>query len=586
MKKIFTLCTISFCIATGNLNRLHAQSIAINTDGTVAHPSAILDIKSITKGLLAPRMTQVQRDLINNPAAGLLIYQTDNTPGYYFYNGIAWTQMTIGPNFWSASGAHVYNNNTQSVAINTDGSIANSSAILDIKSTTKGLLTPRMTQAQRDLITSPASGLMIYQTDNTAGFYYYNGTAWTQFVTGSGSTNFWSANGNDIFNNNTGNVVIGASAYEGKLTVRSTTNDFGLIHTDGNLKVGTWLGTFGGVGPGGWLGTKSDHPLYFFTNNGGAQVTLLQDGRMGIGTTLPLSTLDVIKTDPTRSTATFNGSSFRSEFNEGTINETTSISGGKLGSKVVINPLNKGDVVVNGTETLGKLTVYTETNNYGIIHSDYFIKIGTYVGDGAGWLGTKSNHPLHFFTNDGSPQMSIFPNGQVSINGNPAVNDSPEFTVNGYLAIKSLFSPFQEWYMSTNSVNGNLFYDYNGVTKAAVRSLDGEWVSLSDITLKEDLLPYKSVLGNLKNLNVLTYRYKSDLTGKRSFGLIAQNVAQYFPEIVSEILGKEGKKLLAIAYGKTGVLALKAIQEQQLIIERQQQQIDMLLKRIEALERK
>jgi len=53
------------------------------------------------------------------------------------------------------------------------------SAALDITSTTGGLLIPRMTAAQRDAITSAATGLMIYQTDGTAGFYFYNGTQWT-----------------------------------------------------------------------------------------------------------------------------------------------------------------------------------------------------------------------------------------------------------------------------------------------------------------------------------------------------------------------------------------------------------------------
>ena len=53
------------------------------------------------------------------------------------------------------------------------------SAALDITSTTGGLLVPRMTAAQRDAITSAATGLMIYQTDGTAGFYFYNGTQWT-----------------------------------------------------------------------------------------------------------------------------------------------------------------------------------------------------------------------------------------------------------------------------------------------------------------------------------------------------------------------------------------------------------------------
>ena len=52
------------------------------------------------------------------------------------------------------------------------------SAALDITSTTGGLLVPRMTETQRDAISPAATGLMIYQTDGTAGFYYYNGSSW------------------------------------------------------------------------------------------------------------------------------------------------------------------------------------------------------------------------------------------------------------------------------------------------------------------------------------------------------------------------------------------------------------------------
>ena len=54
----------------------------------------------------------------------------------------------------------------------------NGSAALDITSTTKGLLIPRMTAAERDLISPAATGLMIYQTDGATGFYYYNGSSW------------------------------------------------------------------------------------------------------------------------------------------------------------------------------------------------------------------------------------------------------------------------------------------------------------------------------------------------------------------------------------------------------------------------
>lgn len=74
-----------------------------------------------------------------------------------------------------------------SVAINGSKTAANASAALDITSTTKGILIPRMTNVQRDAIASPATGLMVYQTDGTAGFYYYNGTAWTA-IGGSGGS--------------------------------------------------------------------------------------------------------------------------------------------------------------------------------------------------------------------------------------------------------------------------------------------------------------------------------------------------------------------------------------------------------------
>ena len=57
------------------------------------------------------------------------------------------------------------------------------SAVLDIQSSSnnKGILIPRMTQGQRNAIGSPATGLMIFQTDGNAGFYYYDGSSWEGF---------------------------------------------------------------------------------------------------------------------------------------------------------------------------------------------------------------------------------------------------------------------------------------------------------------------------------------------------------------------------------------------------------------------
>lgn len=70
--------------------------------------------------------------------------------------------------------------NSQSLAINTDGSTANVSALLDVKSTVKGLLIPRMSRTERNAIASPATGLLIFQNSpDSVGFYYFNGSAWT-----------------------------------------------------------------------------------------------------------------------------------------------------------------------------------------------------------------------------------------------------------------------------------------------------------------------------------------------------------------------------------------------------------------------
>lgn len=63
---------------------------------------------------------------------------------------------------------------SQSVSINTTGNAADTSAMLDISSESKGILIPRMTQAQKLAIFTPADGLLVYQTDGSKGFYFYS----------------------------------------------------------------------------------------------------------------------------------------------------------------------------------------------------------------------------------------------------------------------------------------------------------------------------------------------------------------------------------------------------------------------------
>ncbi|MEJ7610622.1 MAG: hypothetical protein WKF88_05520 [Ferruginibacter sp.] len=76
----------------------------------------------------------------------------------------------------------------QSIGINNPSPAA--TAALDVTSTSQGVLVPRMVASQRLLIGSPgapATGLLVYQTDGAAGFYFYNGSAWIS-LTAQGNT--------------------------------------------------------------------------------------------------------------------------------------------------------------------------------------------------------------------------------------------------------------------------------------------------------------------------------------------------------------------------------------------------------------
>ncbi|MBI4647561.1 MAG: hypothetical protein HY738_13470, partial [Bacteroidia bacterium] len=111
--KTLTIIMIAACL-TASFKFINAQNIAItDDDGYTAHPSAMLDVKSLTKGFLTPRLTTVQQTAISSPATGLLVFDSDLN-SYYFYNGTGWVNITYGnaSNIWSLSGSNVFLTNT------------------------------------------------------------------------------------------------------------------------------------------------------------------------------------------------------------------------------------------------------------------------------------------------------------------------------------------------------------------------------------------------------------------------------------------------------------------------------------------
>ena len=87
---------------------------------------------------------------------------------------------------WVVSSNHLYNDGSN-VMIGTD-QVDNSSA-LTVAASDKGILIPKLTQAQRDAIVTPSTALLIFQTDQTPGFYYFDGLEWVGLINTNSTTN-------------------------------------------------------------------------------------------------------------------------------------------------------------------------------------------------------------------------------------------------------------------------------------------------------------------------------------------------------------------------------------------------------------
>jgi hypothetical protein len=297
-KAILLLTVMAYC------HCLQAQNVAINNTGAAADTRAILDISSNTKGLLIPRMTQGERDAIVAPPTGLLIYNT-SANSFQYFNSAIWNNLTHSgivngspnkvPRFngpWGlANGTMTDDGN--GVSINNTSAVAASSALLDMTSTTKGLLIPRMSTLQRTAIPSPATGLMVYDT-NLNAFMFFDGTNWGN-INGNGVSD-WNVNGNDIYNNNSGNVGIGVSAPAARLAVDSSIMVDQANSNQGSLdRSSLYFGSDKRVGiVRSYLsGSAGRNGLGFFTNNS-RRMTIDSTGKVGIGTINPVQALHVI----------------------------------------------------------------------------------------------------------------------------------------------------------------------------------------------------------------------------------------------------------------------------------------------------
>ncbi|HAS42690.1 MAG TPA: hypothetical protein DCS93_19575 [Microscillaceae bacterium] len=306
-----------------------AQNVAINEDNSTADPSAILDIKSTTKGLLIPRMTTTQRENISSPAEGLLVYDID-LQGYYYYKSTAW--VGIGTSGSDNLGNHTATLNLQlnNHWLSNDGDSEGIRIDADGK---VGIATTTMYQALN------VNGLMYASTGIEMGglgryigsnLYYdsnwkyrADGEGWLIRHGNGGLMEFYTASSGTAGNNatidlrmaieNTGHVGIGLSNPIVPLHVRNTT-DLSIGWTPNArttvLLEGTSTGAVlslisGNTGQSSvWFGDSDlenngrlryEHDvntMEFWVNNG-IRMTIDANGNVGIGDNTPAGPLEV-----------------------------------------------------------------------------------------------------------------------------------------------------------------------------------------------------------------------------------------------------------------------------------------------------
>ena len=426
-------------------------------------------------------------------------------------------------------------NAQQGVAITTDGTNPDNSAMLDIKSNSKGLLIPRMTTAQRTAIASPAKGLIVFDTE-TNSFWFYNGAAWN-------------------------NLSASVAAAGWSLTGNSGTNP---------------ASTF--------IGTTDNIALSIRTNNQ-TRLTIADNGNIGINTTTPTARLDVKSATGTTG-ANFNLTGNSSVNVRGlTSVASNSGTGGAFGAD--FTAIGSG-----GNSMAAAVSAYAQSGykNYGFFggvltsagqwgYGVYATATGSEFTTGGYLKGGKftGTRTAIEATLQTATNTYAFPQYGIACRVINIANTDQVFGVSSYVDGKDAISNVIGVYSEPHGPKSSFLTSFYGAGNV---NISGNYYSSSDAKLKQNIKPIQSMIDKIMQLKPSSYQYRTEeykmnLPKGNQFGLIAQDIQKVFPELVADQVkpasfDKETNeklsdevKYLGINYTGLIPIIISGIQEQQ-----------------------
>ena len=664
------------------------QGVGVNESGAAADASAILDVSSTTKGLLVPRMTQTQRNAISSPATGLLIFQTDNTPGYYYYTGSAWTALnTTGTddqtisevltegssandaqtlsidqiNARDGDGLKLFNDGNEGIFITDGGGVGIGTITPSKKVEIEGTGETTILVDGNTGASTPSLAAVLQLNSNIdyrgRGTHYTTSDADDWFLgvpyTGAGFTLGRHASQPEydanslIFIQEDGDVGIGTTSPFKPFSVEGDDGYSNGEHILASFSRTTPATGIGGVyvgyfadgtdETGGIIRSIGALPLYLGTYGSKQLLTIGHSNNVGIGTTSPSfgldvqignndgvaarfeGTIQVNQTDVTSRAYGYLSTDDGSTMIGGNLRNDDNASGGthdgyskgtnaRGGAGILFNNSSSGSGTFqfmsasdtdDETYTVSEFMRIDASGNVGIgttsptrlLHVDGELEVdGSIYADDATGLGLKDD--------GGNIGIWVEDGGEVGINttspsstfevaygsSQTATQSGAAFEISGggtmTMGTSTTYAWIQTWggdelvlnpvgnFVGIGNTSPNVALDVSGNIEYT-----GTITDVSDIRLKENLKKVEKVSPSLLNLQAYKYNMIGDTLKTVEYGLIAQDVQEFFPEMVSVI---DDNNHLGLSYTQLIPILIEGFKEQHLLIEELQLKVKEL----------